>query len=190
MPFSGSTEYVGGISHGDTGSDHLFNSLYTQRDAFASRPATDTRGVTFIATDGATGTGAVEALYHDSGTTWALVGVIPAAENTYVRIATGSYTGDGAESQAIGDLGFAPGLVWITLQVAANNTTHAEQAFIMSYDVMMDDNSSGMAFDIGANRSRSSAIISLNSSGFTVDDAAGDAHPNKLNDVYNYMAVG
>lgn len=193
MAFSGSTEYVGAIGSNDTGHQHLMNSFYIQRDTFANRPATANQGVTFIATDGVGSTGAgSEALYHDSGTTWALVGVIPAAENTYARIATGSYTGDGEVANAIGNLGFAPSFVWITLQVAANNTTHASRTFIMSSDVIVDDSTAGrgMAFDIGSNQTHHDAITSFDSSGFTVDDDGTDLHPNEGGIVYNFVAIG
>jgi hypothetical protein len=37
---------------------------------------------------------------------------------------------------------------------------------------------------------KTDAIISLDTDGFTVDDAGTDDHPNRLNQLYNYMAIG
>ena len=45
---------------------------------FANRPASGNAGVAFLSSDGAAGGGGDEALYRDNGTTWDLIGLIPA----------------------------------------------------------------------------------------------------------------
>jgi len=108
---------------------------------------------------------------------------------TRARIATGSYTGDGATSLAITGVGFLPKIVWIHLRVTADSTGSAP---IWTSNVIVDDNASGMAMTDGGAQwtGRTDRIIALGSDGFTVDDSGSDGAPNTNGAVYNYWAIG
>lgn len=95
------------------------------------------------------------------------------------RIKTGTYTGDGTISQAITGIGFQPKVVFI----------FSKDASIASY-VSNDAMDTGGAQRIDINTYNTNAIISLDSDGFTVDDAGGDADPNKVGRNYTYIAFG
>ena len=103
-------------------------------------------------------------------------------------VATGTYTGDGAESLAITGVGFTPKYVriWEDNAGAAGNVEVFEKTdeHNTTYSVRYQ---SGAASQI---RQVDNAIISLDSDGFTVDDAAGDSHPNKNGQDYLYLAIG
>lgn len=106
-------------------------------------------------------------------------------------IATGSYTGDGTTSLAITGVGFTPNYLRIWVRKTSGGLI--TQIFETT-DTIIDDNASGMAinYDDTANQHESAinAIISLDSDGFTVDDAGSDSHPNKSGEVYNFVAMG
>ena len=103
-------------------------------------------------------------------------------------IKSGTYTGDGTTSQAITGVGFqptylnciysaaTPGMVW--------TTTH-----------MVDNNGDGWAISEGGSGSGqkhfgyADRIISLDSDGFTVDDAGSNQHPNASGLTYEYLAL-
>ena len=107
------------------------------------------------------------------------------------QIATGTYTGDGATSQAITGVGFA-----VRYVITQNRQVNDAQATNIHWtsDTIVDDNASGMAMTenvtTGFPMSRINRIISLDADGFTVDDAGADEHPNKNAVVYNYIAFG
>lgn len=102
---------------------------------------------------------------------------------------TGTYTGGGSESLSIEGIGFQP----LYLKIWVRETTDAKTVPIFeTTNTIIDDNASGMAIQHSStdpeHKSTINAIISLDTDGFTVDDAGSDAHPNKLNQVYNYLA--
>jgi hypothetical protein len=102
-------------------------------------------------------------------------------------IDTGTYTGDGTESQAITGIGFQPKYVRIWKRTTSRNT------FMVPFettDTMVDDNVAGMACELNVMKSETNAIISLDSDGFTVDDGGSDGDPNANGGVYNYIAIG
>lgn len=108
------------------------------------------------------------------------------------NIATGSYTGDGATSQAITGVGFQVKAVLIT-ERRTTATSFNTKEVIFTTDVIIDDNASGLAIDFedgGLVASKVDAIIALGSDGFTVDDAGADAAPNTTGVVYNFIAWG
>ena len=108
-------------------------------------------------------------------------------------IATGTYTGDGAASQAITGVGFAVKFVYIT-ERETSSVEAESKSVIWTSDVIVDDEAAGMAINIdlgnGVTETRTNAIIALGSDGFTVDDAGSDGHPNKNSQIYNYWALG
>lgn len=103
-------------------------------------------------------------------------------------IATGTYTGDGATSQAITGVGFTPKFVQITDRITADGNS----LFMMfTSNVIIDDSASGAAVAVGNTVvMQDNTIIALGSDGFTVDDDGADANPNKNTIVYNYIAIG
>ena len=109
------------------------------------------------------------------------------------RVATGTYTGDGATSQAITGVGFQPKFVRIWQRFTSDGD---EARIVETTDTMVDDNASGMAVFIAESAGTAiitheiDRIISLDSDGFTVDDGGADAFPNKNGIVYNYLAIG
>jgi len=109
--------------------------------------------------------------------------------SAYIR--TGTYTGDGAVSQAITGVGFQPKYVRIWSRETVSTT------LVRSYettDTIVDDNASGASIYNGSSATDQNlsinSIISLDADGFTVDDAGADLHPNKNGQIYNYMCLG
>ncbi len=102
------------------------------------------------------------------------------------RIAMINYTGDGAVSLVVslGDVKWTPKLLVIMVDGTAATglpiyiKTSLHGATLCQLLVDSDT-------DIVDN-----AIIALGVGSFTVDDAAGDSHPNKLNEVYMAIAIG
>ena len=111
-------------------------------------------------------------------------------DNTLARIATGTYTGDGATSQAITGVGFRP--KWV--RVMARETSSTTLAIYETTDTVVDDNAAGVALAhssaAAGHSTQLNAIISLDADGFTVDDSGSDSHPNMNGQVYNYIAIG
>ncbi len=109
------------------------------------------------------------------------------------RIATGSYTGDGATSLGVTGIGFTPRYVRIWDQETSNSQ---EMNPVETTTEMIDDNANGLVFKANESatapedRSEVNAIISLDADGFTVDDAGVNDHPNKSAAVYNFLAMG
>ena len=136
---------------------------------------------------------------------WAAGEVVSAANlNTYLRdniadlnsrlagvtyIVTGTYTGDGSTGQAVTGLGYTPKYLKIWNSVT---TASAVGLLYETTDSMVDNNASGIAhfhLNAGGHDMTSKTIVSLDSDGFTVSDAASDDHPNKNGQEYEYMAI-
>jgi hypothetical protein len=138
------------------------------------------------APQGGGGGGGVTSVNGDAGP----IVVLDATDVGAGQIDTGTYTGDGTESQAITGIGFQPKYVRVWerriltgLAVDVYETT----------DTIIVDNANGMSINNSNSKTRTNAIISLDADGFTVDDDAGPSggdHPNKLGTIYNYMAMG
>lgn len=106
-------------------------------------------------------------------------------------IVTGTYTGDGATSQAISGLGITPKYVRIWEQGADTDSVFMCE----TTPDMIDDDADGMAATalpltflypyLADNQ-----IIALASGSFTVDDGGSDFNPNTNTVIYNYMAIG
>jgi hypothetical protein len=91
---------------------------------------------------------------------------------------TGTYTGDGATSKAITGVGFTPVWVLIARVDGTGEVWHK-----------MAGHSGLTAQRLDASASGTSAITSLDSNGFTVDDNASDADPNTNGVSYAYLAL-
>ena len=100
-------------------------------------------------------------------------------------IAEGRFTGDGATSQAISGLGFAPKIVWIT-QLSYSGTVETHFAL----DSSVEDVGAGHSISMSDGQIYDNRIIALGTDGFTVDDDGANAHPNKSSQSYNYVAWG
>ena len=103
------------------------------------------------------------------------------------RIKTGTYTGDGTTGQAITGIGFQPKYVKIWVRLVSE----AEQYIFEKMDDSWGDYCIYESIVAGSeHRSLDNRINSLDADGFTVDDDAGDAHPNANGRVYSYLALG
>jgi hypothetical protein len=110
---------------------------------------------------------------------------------TPTTIATGTYTGDGATSQAITGVGFTVKYLIIT----PVGTDEASAVVLWTSDTIIDNDGDGMAIledpsNAAEHSYADNAIIALGSDGFTVDDAGADKHPNKASTTYDYIAFG
>lgn len=136
-------------------------------------PAAATGGLRTI------GTGALQALAGNTG---------------FARITTGTYTGDGATSQAITGVGFQPVLVVITKRLTSDSFNFTDRETVWTSDQIVDDNADGGAVTQDATTNgikfTTNSIISLNADGFTVDDNGVDVDPNENTTVYNFYAIG
>jgi len=103
------------------------------------------------------------------------------------RVKTGRYTGDGTTAQAITGIGFRPKYVKIW-QHATADETYVE--FYERTDQFHTEFAAGHFTSAYYHNVWSDKIISLDPDGFTVDDDGIDAHPNKLNQEYNFLALG
>lgn len=102
------------------------------------------------------------------------------------HIKTGEYTGDGTTGQVITGVGFRPKYVRIWRKFTGNGPmdiweTSPEIVSVASASVNI--NSTGVDQILNA-------LTNFNDDGFTVDDAAIDADPNKLARGYYYLALG
>lgn len=96
-------------------------------------------------------------------------------------MATGTYTGDGNATQSITGVGFRPKYLYIATQPVAEvgyDTFEAVDVITATYCYW---NGVSARFD---------RIISLDDDGFTVGDKLADLPPNKLGEVYIFMALG
>jgi hypothetical protein len=108
------------------------------------------------------------------------------AGDVLARIKIGTYTGNGATSLAVTDVGFTPKY----LRIWERATSDATAVYVGETNTaIIDDNAAGGAVVAGTTF-RDNEIISLDADGFTVDDDGADAHPNKNSSVYSYMALG
>ena len=100
-----------------------------------------------------------------------------------MRIKTGTYTGDGAATQAIVGVGFQPKLVIIHKQIPGQNVY--DQGWKTSSDGI---NTMFVQADAGF-RYGDDHIISLDADGFTVGDGTGWANVFNINAIdYAYIA--
>lgn len=120
------------------------------------------------------------------------VGGVEQAASGGVTIATGTFTGDGATSQAITGLGFQPKAIWIYKRFTVDNTAFAAFEFVFSSTEIEADNAAGgvASSDGSTLRFKTDKVIALGADGFTVDDGGADADPNADTIVYNYIAIG
>lgn len=100
------------------------------------------------------------------------------------RIATGQYTGDSTVAQAITGIGFRPKVVDVC-QLQAAELANTSQIFRKT-----DQDPTDISVFISGADALDNRLISLDADGFTVDDDGTGQHPNKLNQVYHYIAWG
>jgi hypothetical protein len=120
-----------------------------------------------------------------------------AATGAATVIATGTYTGDGATSQAItaGLSGFQIKMVQILVSDTGNADV-ADHGWVFTTDTYVDNNAAGLAINgdagngSGISEVRINMINALGTNSFTVDDNGTDAHPNKNSQVYDFIAWG
>lgn len=113
---------------------------------------------------------------------------------TATSISTGTYVGDGETSNAI-DAGLSGAQVKFCM-VQARVTSAGEvinRGLIFTSDSIVDDITAGCSLNLWNTEVPewgSNAIIALGTNSFTVDDAAGNAHPNQDGFTYNFIAWG
>ncbi len=103
------------------------------------------------------------------------------------KIATGTYSGDGETSQAITGVSFQVKALFVSIQ---EGNDASATVLMFTSDVIVDDNAAGIAIEVASALAEQNTVIALGADGFTVDDAGGDAHPNKNGVTYNYLAFG
>lgn len=109
------------------------------------------------------------------------------------KIAVGSYTGDGATSQAITGIGFQVRYVLINVVEATAGNAYGADEIVWTTETTIDDNAAGATVSLnGANGwfMRQDSINALGTDGFTVDDQGSDRNPNKNSESYNFIAFG
>jgi len=99
------------------------------------------------------------------------------------RIKTGSYTGDGSEGLSITGIGFTPKVVIITHRPV----DVANHYLLIKTDHAWGDYCLRIYTSIQATANN---INSIDPDGFTVDDAGVDAHPNRADQLYDYIVIG
>ncbi len=112
-----------------------------------------------------------------------------AAPALTAQIATGTYTGDGSEGQAITGVGFQPKFLWLAERITADGTGNATR-HIFTWPEILADGAGGVGGGWEATSFRDNRIVSLDADGFTVDDNGSDSNPNKSGITYNYLAIG
>lgn len=107
---------------------------------------------------------------------------------SFVRLKTGSYTGDGSTSQAITGVGFRPKVLIILLPISDGSSS----IFGITTTSLMarDPQGLGLFMSTGAVTNLDNRFISLDSDGFTVSDDGGDVFPNTNAQIYDYIAWG
>lgn len=103
----------------------------------------------------------------------------------FCRIRTGTYTGDGGVAQAITGIGFQPKYLIIIQSFGASMNQRM--------DYTTDQHGAGLSdYQTAAvyKGNEPNHIDSLDPDGFTVNDGGTDAPPNKLGDVYIFIAFG
>ena len=102
-------------------------------------------------------------------------------------IKAGTYTGDNSTGQGITGIGFAPKYVKIWVHPGSESTTYIYEKLDQTWgDYCMLH--SAVATD--EHYVYDSKINSLDADGFTVDDDAGNGHPNAGGVTYDYLALG
>jgi hypothetical protein len=125
-------------------------------------------------------------VYADATRGWEIVSEASGAAGVAdrCRIKTGTYTGDGTTGQAITGVGFQPKYVriWkhLTAEAAQNATEKLDQSWA-DYCIF-EGQTTFYAYD--------NLMNSLDSDGFTVDDAGSDSFPNGNGVAYDYLALG
>lgn len=100
---------------------------------------------------------------------------------------TGSYTGDGSTGQAITGLGFAPKYVKVWTHPASETDMYVFEKVDQTWGDY------AVLHGVTATHEHQSVdnrINSLDADGFTVDDDGSDTHPNKNEQVYDYLVLG
>lgn len=107
---------------------------------------------------------------------------------SFVRLKTGFYTGDGSTSQAITGVGFRPKVLIIVLP----NSDGSASIFGITTTSFMarDAQGLGLFMSTGAVTNLDNRFISLDSDGFTVSDDGADVFPNTNAQIYDYIAWG
>lgn len=105
--------------------------------------------------------------------------------NSFTRVYTANYTGDGEYTHAITGIGFAPKFLRIWVYVTTFTSDHSDEKLDMMYG-----NVSYRHYWDGLHSSYLWGIVSLDADGFTVCDGDGDADPNTDGQVYVYIAYG
>jgi len=104
---------------------------------------------------------------------------------------TGTYTGDGATSQAVtaGITGAQIKCVVVQARVTSTGSV-INRGFEWTTDTIVDDITAGCSLNLWNTEVpewQSNAIIALGTNSFTVDDAGSDSHPNQNGFTYNYI---
>ena len=110
----------------------------------------------------------------------------------YAKVASGTYTGDGAVSQAITGIGFQVVAVWIWHTQTGDGVTYTTGEFMMTHTALINNNANGYATDMSnaITEGVDNAIIALGADGFTVDDDGVNEDPNISSIVYEFLAFG
>jgi len=103
-------------------------------------------------------------------------------ERSYANFKTGTYTGDGTEGQTITGVGFRPKYVEIYSIGAENLEVKLDRDWADWSILHMD-----YGDDHTATQNR---VNSLDTDGFTVDDANNNSVPNTSGTTYYYFAAG
>lgn len=98
------------------------------------------------------------------------------------RIKTGTYTGNGSTDQDITGVGFDPLFVAIWVDDGGNAGCWIRGNW--SADESYKEKPAG------GHEANTDEIISLDTDGFSVDDAGADSHPNTDTEIYYYIALG
>ena len=105
------------------------------------------------------------------------------------RIATGSYTGDGAISQAITGVGFQPKHLMIFIGTSSDLD---DSVVGFTNDSLMSRNVNGILCVVFAASAfyRDNRVLSLDADGFTVSDDGGNSFPNTAGSPFDFTAWG
>lgn len=107
------------------------------------------------------------------------------------KVATGTFTGDGAISQAITGIGFQTKFVQIwQRETTVGNLLDTRKVILTTAEILDDDASGGAIMEGSGDTFEDDAIIALGADGFTVDDNAANDAPNASSVVYNFLALG
>jgi len=113
-----------------------------------------------------------------------------------LSMVTGTYTGDGTTSQAItAGISGAQVKCCIVTKRVTSTAELGNKEWVFTSDTIVDDITTGCALNLtsatgssGVPEWGTNSIIALGVNSFTVDDAGGDANPNKDGQTYNYIA--